>query len=190
MKTILASNSIRRKELLDMMNIKYEVITSNKDEKVDNNLNPIENCKNISLSKALNVLEDIDYDAIVISCDTIVVKDNKIYGKPKDKEDCINMLKLLSNTSHDVVSCLTVIKHENGENEIYTDYDKATVYIDNLTDSEIIEWIDNNNPFDKAGGYAIQQEFGKYINKIEGDYYSIVGMPINKLYNILKLIKK
>ncbi|MBR3661352.1 MAG: septum formation protein Maf [Bacilli bacterium] len=190
MKIILASKSKRRQELLKMMNIEYEVIISDKEEIQDKNLSPLENCKRISLEKAIDVKDKTEGDRIIISCDTIVVKDNEIYGKPRDYNDAFYMLKLFSNTSHEVISCLTVIKIKNGEEKIYTDYDKCLVYIDKMTNEEINDWIEKNNPYDKAGGYAIQEEFGKYITKIEGDYYTIVGLPINKLYNILKEITK
>lgn len=186
MKIILASKSIRRKELMDLLNLKYEIITSNEKEKYDNLLTPFENCINISLEKAINVKNRTSGDRIIISCDTIVSKDNKMYGKPKDYNEAFEMLKILSNTSHDVYSCLSVIKIKNGEEEIIEKQGKAKVYIDELSDEEIDEWIKKGKPFDKAGGYAIQEEFGKYIKYIEGDYYSIVGMPLNELYNILK----
>ena len=190
MKIILASKSKRRQELLKMMNIEYEVVISDKDEFQDNNLTPLENCQNISLEKAIDVKSKTKGDRIIISCDTIVVKDNIIYGKPKDYEDAFYMLKKFSNDCHEVLSCLTVIKIKDKKEEIYTSYDKCLVYIDKMTDEEIKDWIERYNPYDKAGGYAIQEEFGKYITKIEGDYYTIVGLPINKLYNILKEITK
>ena len=183
MKIILASKSKRRQELLNMMNIKYEIVVSDKEEVQDKNLSPLENCKNISLEKAFDVKTKTEGDRIIISCDTI-------YGKPKDYEDAFNMLKLFSNTSHEVISCLSIIKIKDNKENIYTSDSKCLVYINNLTDEEIKDWIEKHNPYDKAGGYAIQEEFGKYITKIEGDYYTIVGLPINKLYNILKEITK
>jgi len=188
MKIILASKSIRRKELLDMMNIKYEVVVSNEKEKYDNLLTPFENCINISLEKALNVKKQTSGDRIIISCDTIVEKDNKMYGKPHNEKEAYDMLKLLSGTSHNVYSCLTVIKIKGKEEEIIEKQGRGIVYVDNLSDEEIRDWIKTGNPYDKAGGYAIQMEFGKYVTKVEGDFYSIVGLPINDLYNILKEI--
>ena len=188
MKIILASKSKRRQDLLDMMKIKYDCIVSDKEEKIDYNLSPIDNCINISLEKALDVKNKTKGDRIIISCDTIVVQNGKIYGKPKDYDEAFSMLKLLSNTSHEVISCLTVIKIQDNKEKIYKSQSKCLVYIDKLTDEEIRSWIEENRPYDKAGGYAIQEEFGKYITKIEGDYYAIVGLPINELYNILKSI--
>lgn len=188
MKIILASKSKRRQDLLNQIGLKYEVIVSEKDEVQSDNLTPLENCQNISYEKAKEVLSKTDGDRIIISCDTIVVKDNKIYGKPKNYEEAVSMLKLLSNTTHEVLSCLTVIKVKDGLETVYKDYGRGIVYIDDMTDSEINDWIQIGNPYDKAGGYAIQEGFGKYITGIEGDFFSIVGLPLNKLYNILKEI--
>ena len=186
MKIILASKSERRKKLLEMINLKYEVLESTFDEKINKNLTPIENCINISLEKARDVKNKTTGNRIIISCDTIVCKDNKIYGKPKNYDDAFNMLKILNNTSHEVISALTVIKIIDEKEFIFQDTGLCKVYIDNMSDLEIHDWIINNKPFDKAGSYAIQEEFGKFITKVEGDYFSIVGLPINKLYNILK----
>lgn len=186
MKIILASKSIRRRDLLKMMNIKYEVVVSLKEEFKDNTLTPLENGINISLEKALEVKKKTKGDRIIISCDTFVIKGMEIYGKPKNREDAYNILKSLSGTTHTVLSCLTVIKVENNQENIYQKQSSCNVTIDSLEDSEIYEWIDNHKPYDKAGAYAIQEEFGKYITKIDGDYYAIVGLPINSLYKILK----
>lgn len=189
MKIILASKSKRRQELLtNQLNLEYEVIVSEKDEVENPNLTPLENCINISYEKARDVFERTSGDRIIISCDTVVLKDKKIYGKPKDREDAYKMLKMLSGTSHEVLSCLTVLKEKDGEFFEYKTYGSGIVYIDSMDDSEINDWIENNNPYDKAGGYAIQEGFAKYIEKIEGDFYSVVGIPLNKLYNILKEI--
>ena len=186
MKIILASKSKRRQELLKMLGINYEIVESTGNELIDNTLTPIENCQNISLEKALDVQKKTNGDRIIIACDTIVCMDNQIYGKPKDYEDAFDMLKILSGRSHEVISCLTVIKVKNKKKIIKQESSTCKVYIDNMSDSEINEWLIKNKPYDKAGAYAIQEEFGKYITKIEGDYYTIVGLPINNLYNILK----
>ena len=94
MKIILGSNSKRRKELLDMIGIKYEIVVSDEEEVIDSNLSNLENCQSISLQKALNVKKKTSGDRIIITCDTIVQKNNKLYGKPKDRLDAINMLKM------------------------------------------------------------------------------------------------
>ena len=188
MKIILASQSKRRQELLKQIGLNYEVVVSSGEEIFDSTLAPIQNCINVSYEKALEVSRKTKGDRIIISCDTIVVKDNLVIGKPKDEEDAYRILSLLSGTSHEVISCLTVLKIVGEEKEEYKTYDKSLVYFDNLTKEEMDDWIKNHNPYDKAGGYAIQESFAKHIVKIEGDYYSIVGLPLNKLYQILKEI--
>ena len=189
MQIILASASKRRQDLLKMINLDYKVIVSDEEEVIDKSLTVLENCQNISYQKALNVLKKVKEDSIIISCDTVVCKDNELIGKPKDKLDATLMLKKLSGTSHVVYSCLTVLKVKNQEIiEEYKEVGEGLVYVDNLSDEEIENWINKGNPYNKAGGYAIQEEFGKYITKVEGDFYSIVGLPLNKLYQILKNI--
>ena len=189
MQIILASASKRRQDLLKMINLDYKVIVSDEEEVIDKSLTVLENCQNISYQKALNVLKKIKKDSIIISCDTVVCKDNELIGKPKDKLDATSMLKKLSGTSHIVYSCLTVLKVKNQEIiEEYKEVGEGLVYVDNLSNEEIEDWINKGNPYNKAGGYAIQEEFGKYVTKVEGDFYSIVGLPLNKLYQILKNI--
>ena len=189
MQIILASASKRRQDLLKMINLDYKVIVSDEEEVVDKSLTVLENCQNISYQKALNVLKKVKEDCIIISCDTVVCKDNELIGKPKDKLDATLMLKKLSGTSHIVYSCLTVLKVKNQKIiEEYKEVGEGLVYVDNLSNEEIEDWINKGNPYNKAGGYAIQEEFGKYVTKVEGDFYSIVGLPLNKLYQILKNI--
>ena len=189
MQIILASSSKRRQDLLKMINLDYKVIVSDEEEVIDKSLTVLENCQNISYQKALNVLKKVKEDSIIISCDTVVCKDNELIGKPKDKLDATLMLKKLSGTSHIVYSCLTVLKIKNQKIiEEYKEVGEGLVYVDNLSNEEIEDWINKGNPYNKAGGYAIQEEFGKYVTKIEGDFYSIVGLPLNKLYQILKKV--
>lgn len=189
MQIILASASKRRQDLLKMINLDYKVIVSDEEEVVDKSLTVLENCQNISYQKALNVLKKVKEDSIIISCDTVVCKDNELIGKPKDKLDATLMLKKLSGTSHIVYSCLTVLKVKNQKIiEEYKEVGEGLVYVDSLSNEEIEDWINKGNPYNKAGGYAIQEEFGKYVTKVEGDFYSIVGLPLNKLYQILKNI--
>ncbi len=189
MQIILASASKRRQDLLKMINLDYKVIVSDEEEVIDKSLTVLENCQNISYQKALNVFKKVKEDSIIISCDTVVCKDNELIGKPKDKLDATLMLKKLCGTSHIVYSCLTVLKVKNQKIiEEYKEVGEGLVYVDNLSNEEIEDWINKGNPYNKAGGYAIQEEFGKYVTKIEGDFYSIVGLPLNKLYQILKNI--
>ena len=130
MQIILASASKRRQDLLKMINLDYKVIVSDEEEVVDKSLTVLENCQNISYQKALNVLKKVKEDNIIISCDTVVCKDNELIGKPKDKLDATLMLKKLSGTSHIVYSCLTVLKVKNQEIiEEYKEVGEGLVYV-------------------------------------------------------------
>jgi septum formation protein len=132
------------------------------------------------------VFRDISDDVIVIGSDTVVVQDGVIYGKPKDYNDAVRMLKTLSDNQHEVLSSLCLLIRKNGIEYEELTYDKAIVYVDKLSMSDIDSWINSNDVYSKAGAYAIQEGFGKHIKKIDGDYFSIIGLPINKLNNLLK----
>lgn len=185
MKIILASASKRRHDLMNLINIPYEVIVSDDDEVYNHDLNLYEQCVDISYHKALNVYKRTNGNRIIIGSDTIVVYENKIYGKPKDKNEAIKMLEMLSGKCHEVVTSLSVIVDNNGEYKEEKVYETTKVFIDDLSYDEIIDWVNSHNVCDMAGAYAIQEEFGKYITKIEGDYFTIVGFPLNKVYRIV-----
>jgi len=189
MKVVLASGSPRRKELLAKLDMKFEVIVSDADETLNKNLEIEEQVKQLAYKKAKVVFENIEGNKIVIGADTMVFKENIIYGKPKDKEDAIKMLKDLQGCMHKVITGLCVLVENNGDIKEYLDYEISEVYVKPMENEEILEWIEVGNPYDKAGGYAIQQEFMKFVEKINGNYENIVGLPISKLYDILKQIK-
>ena len=186
MRIILASSSPRRKELMNMLGITYEVISFDHDEVLNKEKTVYEQCMDISFQKGKIVYDSFNEDVIVISSDTIVVLDGIIYGKPIDRNDAYNMISKLQGRDHEVVSALTVFSRINGIEKITETYDKTIVTVDSMNDSEINSWIDTGKAFGKAGAYAIQEEFGRFIKKIDGDYCTIVGLPVNKLYNILK----
>lgn len=186
MRVILASSSPRRKELMNILSIPYEVISYDHDEVLNKEKSVYEQCMDIAYQKGKIVYDSFLEDIVVISSDTIVVVDGVIYGKPIDREDAFNMISKIRGRDHEVVSALTVFCRKNGKDTIRETYDKAIVTVDNMTDNEINAWIDTGRAFGKAGAYAIQEEFGRFIKKIDGDYYTIVGLPLNKLYNILK----
>ena len=186
MKVILASKSPRRKELMDLLGIKYEIMVSEVDESLEQGLSLEEQSKKLGYIKAKAVFDKTEGDRIVIGSDTLVVKGNKLFGKPKDKQDAINMLMELKNDKHQVITSIAVLVQKDGRYEEYIDCDITDVYVANMSDREIEEWIDTGKVYDKAGAYAIQEEFIKHIDKIEGNYGTIVGMPINKVYRILK----
>lgn len=185
MRIILASSSPRRKELMKMIEVPFEVITENVIEEIDSNIDCYNNCMNIAKKKALAVFEKMQGDVCVIGSDTIVVSDGKIYGKPKNMQEAYEMINSINGRSHECISSLCVLIRKSGiVNEELT-FDKCIVYTSIMNDSEINDWINNHDVLTRAGAYAIQDGFAKYIEKIEGDYFSIVGFPIHKLYKIL-----
>ena len=186
MRIILASSSPRRYELMKEFNLPFEVITKKIDERFYGEKSIYEESMEISKKKAEAVFEDIMDDVIVIGSDTIVVQDGKIYGNSKDYDDAVRMLSLFSDNHHEVVSSLSLLIRKDGKVYEEMTYDKCDVYVDKLSLDEINDWIKSNDVYSKAGAYAIQEGFGKYIKKIDGDYFSIVGFPIHKLYGLLK----
>lgn len=188
MKIILASQSPRRKEILSMITNKFEVIVSNVEENIDKKLTNEEQVKHLAYIKAKAVFNETNDlgDRIVIGSDTIVVKDNKIFGKPKNYEDAVSMINELKNAKHEVMTGLCVIIQKDNKVQEIIDSDTTAVYINEMSEQEINDWIASNEAYDKAGGYAIQGKFGVFINKIEGNYYTVVGLPVHKLYDIIK----
>lgn len=186
MKIILASKSPRRKELMDLLGIDYEIMVSEADERIEEGLTLEEQSKRLGYIKAKAVFDQTSGNRIVIGSDTLVVKDEILFGKPKDRKDAINMIKTLKNDKHQVITSIAILVQKNGEYKEYLDCDITDVYVADMTDKEIEEWIDTGKAYDKAGAYAIQLEFVKHIVKIDGSYSSMVGLPINKVYNILK----
>ena len=188
MKVILASKSPRRKELMDLLGINYEIMVSNIDETLEKGLPIEEQSKKLGFIKAKAVFDQTNGDRMVIGSDTLVVKNNQLYGKPKDRQDAISMIQSLKNGKHQVITSLAVLVEKNGKYEEYLDADMVDVYVSDMSQKEIEEWVDTGKAYDKAGGYAIQLEFAKFIERIDGNYSTIVGLPIHKLYQILKKI--
>ena len=186
MKVILASQSPRRAALLDLAQIDFEVMPSSYDEKLKHGLGIEEAAKELAYGKALDVFENTQGDRTIIGADTIVVKDNKVFGKPKDRTEAIKMLRELQGEYHIVYTSLSILIEYRGEYKEYKELSKNMIKVAPMTDAEIIEYIDGEEPYDKAGSYAIQSCFSKYIEKIEGNYMSVIGLPIDKVYKILK----
>ena len=177
---ILASNSPRRKELLKEHNIRFEVIPSNYDEKINDELNVYENVVHLAKMKCLDVYNS-HKDQIVLAADTIVVYDNEILGKPKDEKDAFRMLSLLSGKTHEVITGVAVGK--NGD--IQVNYEVSKVTFKEITEEEILEYIKTKEPLDKAGSYAIQGIGNKFIEGYEGEYDNIVGLPMKLVLKML-----
>ena len=186
MKVILASRSPRRAAILDLAKIEFEVLPSRYDEKTNNTYDIEEKSKEIAYGKALDVYNNTQGDRTIIGADTLVAKDGKLYGKPKDREDAIRMLKELQDDIHTVYTSLAIIIEEKEEYKEFTEVVKTNITVNKMSDEEIIEYVDSEMPYDKAGAYAIQGSFAKFIDSIEGNYMSVIGLPIDRVYRILK----
>lgn len=184
MKVILASASARRQELLKNVVEEFEIEVSNFDEdEIEFRGNLSEYVKEIAKGKAMAVAKNHS-NGLVIGSDTIVTIDGKILGKPKDEEDAVNMLKKLSGRVHHVYSGLVLIDIDN--DKTYEEYVSTEVKFSHLSDREIKEYVQSKDPMDKAGAYGIQGKAGVFVEGINGDYYNVVGLPMNRLNDILK----
>lgn len=184
MDIILASASPRRKELLSLLDIPFKVLVSDVDETLPDGLPPYFIAESLSLKKAAAVAANVTGHSLVIGADTIVVLDGKILGKPSDEDDAFSMLKELSGKWHSVISGVTVLDNKSAKSESF--YVETKVKFSHLSDDEIREYIKTKEPNDKAGSYGIQGKGAKFIEKIEGDYFNVVGLPVQKLYSVLK----
>lgn len=183
-KFVLASASPRRADILKKLGIDFEVIPSSFDE--NSNIKDVrELVKYLAVGKAKDVMSKTNAaDVIIIGADTVVYFDNKIIGKPKSEEEAFQILKMLNNKKHEVLTGICVIDKKN--NKIITDYEVTSVFFNDLSDEEILSYIKTKEPFDKAGAYGIQGFGSLLVKRIEGCYFNVVGMPVTKLYMILK----
>ena len=220
MKLVLASGSQRRRELLTMCGYDYEIIVSNADETIDEN-DPESFVRALSFRKAKEVFDRLfaagRRDFAVIGSDTVVAfqKDGEtkpvIIGKPKDAEDAVCILSMLSGKTHRVFTGVSVIADIPDENaaaqcsirekaeiqtecsirekaEIQTECSITEVTFETLSPDEIADYVNSGDPLDKAGSYGIQGPFGMFVREIRGNYFTVIGMPIPVLYKMLKKI--
>lgn len=185
---VLASKSPRRRELLEMLGAQFEVITSDCDENITG-LAPRDLVRELALRKAEAVYERLnDPDAVVIGSDTIVTPDGvKALGKPRDRGDAVRTLTELSGKWHSVCTGIAVIGHaaDNTSKKIAETVETKVKFLD-LTKEECERYADTGEPLDKAGSYGIQGRGGALVEKIDGDYYSVVGLPVSRLRVILR----
>lgn len=187
MNFVLASASERRKELLARLCEEFRVVESFfPEESVEFKGDLEKYVKELSLGKAQYVARTLDEDSIVIAADTIVAINGNILGKPKDKEAAYNMLKSLSGNVHKVYTGVTVINLRN--NKIMNEAVCTKVVFSTLNEEDILAYVDSEEPLDKAGAYGIQGHGGVFVESIEGCYYNVVGLPLNRLDKMLKSI--
>ncbi len=181
-KIILASGSPRRSELLAQVGIPFEVLVSEADE-IITKTEPGEIVEELSQCKARAVADKITVGKpLVLGADTIVVQDGKVLGKPHSEEDAFQMLQSLSGRTHAVYTGVTFIQ---GTRE-YSFHEKTEVCVYPMTEAEIRTYITSGDCMDKAGAYGIQGSFAAYVQGISGDYYTVMGLPIGRVYQELK----
>lgn len=179
MKIVLASKSARRKELLSMLCSDFTIRVSDADESYsESDLFKVPAL--LASKKAMAVF--INDDEIIIGCDTVVINDGELLGKPKDRDDAVRMLKAMSGHFHYVVSGVFLRTRE----KCHSFSVSTRVYMRELTDGEIDFYVDRFEPYDKAGAYGIQESAGAFIEKIDGDFYNVVGLPICALTTALR----
>ncbi len=184
---ILASESPRRKEIMETMGIPFETYPANVEEVAEES-EPAEMVKALARMKVKAVAEAFECDAgdlILIGADTMVFFEGHALGKPKDKEDAVRMLTMLSDAVHEVFTGVhIIIRRDRSERSISFAVD-TRVTVQKLTAEQIEDYIATGEPMDKAGAYAIQGKFGIHIQEISGDYYNVVGFPIAGIYEKL-----
>ncbi len=188
-KIILASASPRRKELMTMAGLSFDVIVSDCEEAIEYD-GPKDMVKKLSLLKALDVADKIRKTEkephLVIGADTIVYFQNRILGKPKNTEDAFCMLNAMSGNTHTVYTGVTIIDTASGMTDTFFEATKVEFY--DVTEEEIRDYIATGDPMDKAGSYGVQGRGCFLVKRIEGDYFSVVGLPIAHL--LRELVKR
>lgn len=178
---ILASGSPRRKELLQQMNLSFDIITSNVTEDFPENEKPENIVMYLANKKAEAIFEKED-EAVIIGADTIVISNGNLLGKPSSPDEVRYMLSSLSGKSHQVYTGVSIISKE----KTCQFFESTHVTFWELTKEDIDAYIDSDEPFDKAGGYGIQGYGAMLVKKIDGDYYNVVGLPISRTIRELK----
>lgn len=164
----------------------YQVIASQIEENMDNNLPIKERVEKLSYQKAEAVWNKTEGERIVIGADTIVEKDNCIYEKPKDEETAVVMLKQLKNSKVNVLTGMTVLIQDGKEKIEKVDCTVTEIYIKDMTEEEIRKWVNTGKAIDRAGSFSLQDEFSRYVEKVVGDFNSAVGLSTSKLYDRIK----
>jgi len=182
-KIILASQSPRRRELLKLIDVDFDVLPSDCDE-CTHETEPGPMVLELSKQKALDVVNKTrEEDAFIVGSDTIVVYNGKILGKPKTEKEAFEMLKSLSGNTHQVYTGVTIVDKKSGAVKSF--YEVTDVCMYQVSDEEIHGYIATGDPFDKAGGYGVQSKGAFLVKEIKGDFYTVVGLPVARLYREL-----
>lgn len=178
---VLASKSPRRQELLSVLGLPFTILVPHGEEKIEPGEDPSQAVMRIAQAKAQAITGHTT--GIIIAADTVVWCQGKILGQPKNFDDAYQQLSMLSGKEHQVFTGLCVLA-PGGAADVQ--YENSTVYFRTLSKAEIIAYIETKEPLDKAGSYGIQGKGALFVNRIEGCYYNIVGLPLTRLYFMLK----
>lgn len=181
-KLILASASPRREEILKKLNLKFTVVPSKIDESKFVNLAPEKMVRELALAKARDVSQLVE-DTIIIAADTVILNKREVLGKPESNEDAAEMLKKLSNGKHTVLTGVAVCSLFDGQE--VTEVDKTDVFMSDMSGEDIKKYIETGEPMGKSGSYAVQGLGSIFVERIEGSYFTVMGLPIHKLAKIL-----
>ena len=185
-KIYLASNSPRRRKLLKQIGLSFKSFSVNSVEDFLDGEHPVKCVQRIALEKMELAKLKVN-DGIIITADTIVVLNKIVIGKPKSKSEAINVLSMLSGKTHTVYTGFCVYNQKTKKRIL--DYEKTKVEFRDLDKDEIIDYVEGGSPMDKAGAYGIQDDFGAvFVEKINGCYYNVVGLPLTKLYSVLRRV--
>lgn len=184
---ILASGSPRRKELLLQIGIVPEIIVSHVEEKITSDV-PAEVVMSLAEQKAVDVAKNMPEGKVILGSDTVVAADGKILGKPKSHEEAYEMIRSLVRRSHQVYTGVCIVKKgaAGGKDTVVSFYDETDVQVSGMTEAEIREYADSEEPMDKAGAYAVQGFFARYIEGLRGSYANVMGLPVHLVYRKLK----
>ncbi|MGH9705061.1 MAG: Maf family protein [Candidatus Acidiferrales bacterium] len=184
MKLILASASPRRAEVLKNAGFAFEAVSTNVDESLRAGESPHSYVRRLAESKARAAAAHLSSQALVIGADTTVVIDGLILGKPESAGEAKQMLTRFSGRTHEVLTGVAVIRVPEGDARILEERTRVTFA--SITQNEIEDYVDSGEPFGKAGGYAIQGLAGRFVTRVDGCYFNVVGLPLARLYRLLR----
>ena len=184
-KLILASASPRRAEILQAVGWTFEKQSADIDETELPDEKPEDYVQRLAREKASAIAEKFP-DRLVLGADTTVVIENQIIGKPLGFDDARRMLKMLSGNWHEVLTGVALVEMTNGNLDAKVDFERTRVKFAEMNDAEIEFLVQNGSPLDKAGAYAVQAQAALFIERIEGDYWNVVGLPVNLIYRLMR----
>lgn len=183
-KIILASQSPRRHQLLNDLNIDFTAISPDFDEKLDSDVFSEKVIETLAYQKALSIIDKADPQSLILSADTVVVLDNKILGKPIDSQNAFDILRSLSNKTHKVVTSVSILDVQTKKSLIRST--TSFVTFNEWSDEDIKDYVESKKPLDKAGAYGIQELDERFIRDVQGSLSNIIGLPVETVLQMLK----